>query len=61
MMEVSLLSDVCLCWIGNAEGREDKLIDCNRINLCNDKIRISGGYNTYDTDLENSYNFSHSD
>ena len=45
------------CWIGKAKGREDKPIDCNWINLCNDKIRILGVYNSYDTDLENIYNF----
>ena len=45
------------CWIGKAKGREDKPIDCHWINLCNDKIRILGVYNSYDTDLENSYNF----
>ena len=41
------------CWIGKAKGREDKLIDCNWINLCNDKFRILGVYDSYDTDLEN--------
>ena len=45
------------CWIGKAKGREDKPIDCNWIKLCNDKIRILGVYNSYDTDLENTYNF----
>ena len=40
------------CWIGKAKGREDKPIDCNWINLCNDKIRILGVYNSYDTDLK---------
>ena len=45
------------CWIGKAKGREDKPIDCNWINLCNDKIRILGVNNSYDTDVENSYNF----
>ena len=45
------------CWIGKTKGREDKLIDCNWINLRNDKIRILGAYNSYDTDLENIYNF----
>ena len=45
------------CWIGKAKGREDKPIDCNWSNLCNDKIRILGVYNSYDTDLENIYNF----
>ena len=45
------------CWIGKAEGREDKPIDCNWINFCNDKIRILGVNNSYDTDLENIYNF----
>ena len=44
------------CWIGKAKGREDKPIDCSWINLYNDKIRILGVYNSYDTDLENSYN-----
>ena len=44
------------CWIGKAKGREDKPIDCHWINLYNDKIRILGVYNSYDTDLENSYN-----
>ena len=39
------------CWIGKAKGREDKQIDCNWINLCNDKIRILGVYNCYDTDF----------
>ena len=43
------------CWIGKAKGREDKPIDCNWINLCNDKIRILGVYNVYDTDLENFF------
>ena len=46
------------CSIGKAKGREDKPIDCNWINLYNDKIRILGVYNSYDTDLENDYNFS---
>ena len=45
------------CWIGKAKCREDKPIDCNWIHLCNDKIRILGVYNSYDTDLENSHNF----
>ena len=45
------------CWIGKVKGREDKPIDCHWINLYNDKIRILGVYNSYDTDLENSYNF----
>ena len=45
------------CWIGKAKGREDKPIDCNWINLCSDKFRTLGVYNSYDTDLENSYNF----
>ena len=45
------------CWIGKAKGREDKPIDCNWINLCNDKIRILGVYSSYDTDLENIHNF----
>ena len=45
------------CWIGKAKCREDRPIDCNLINLCNDKIRILGVYNSYDTDLENSCNF----
>ena len=49
------------CWIGKANGREDKPIDCNWINLCNDKIRILGVYNSYDTDLENIYNFFFND
>ena len=44
------------CWIGKAKVREDKPFDCNWINLYNDKIRILGVYNSYDTDLENSYN-----
>ena len=44
------------CWIGKAKSREDKPIDCNWINLYNDKTRILGVYNSYDTDLENSYN-----
>ena len=35
------------CWIGRA-----KPIDCNWINLCNDKIRTLGVYNSYDTDLK---------
>ena len=45
------------CWIGKTKGREDKPIDCNWINLRNDKIRILDVYNSYDTDLENIYNF----
>ena len=45
------------CWIGKAKGRENKPIDGNWINLYNDKIRILGVYNSYDTDSENSYNF----
>ena len=45
------------CWVGKAKGREDKPTDCYWINLYNDKIRILGVYNSYDTDLENSYNF----
>ena len=49
------------CWIGKAKGREDKPIDCHWINLYNDKIRILGVYNSYDTDLENSYNVFFSD
>ena len=49
------------CWIGKAKGREDKPIDCNWINLCNDKIRILDVYNSYDTDLENIYNFFFND
>ena len=50
------------CWTGKAKGREDKPIDSNWINLCNDKIRILGVYNCYDMSiivmtqtLENSY------
>ena len=49
------------CWIGKAKGREDKPIDCNSKNLCNDKIRILGVYNSHDTDLENSYIFFFND
>ena len=49
------------CWIRKAKGREDKPIDCNWINLCNDKIRILGVCNSYDTDLENIYNFFFND
>ena len=46
------------CWTGKAKGREeDKPIDCHWINHYNDKIRILGVCNSYDTDLENSYNF----
>ena len=45
------------CWTGKAKGREDKPIDCNWINFYNDKIRILGVYNSYNNDLENSYNF----
>ena len=37
-----------LAMIGKAKGREDKPTDCNW---------ILGVYNSYDTDLENSYNF----
>ena len=42
------------CRIGRAKGREDKPIDCNWINLYNDKIEILGVYNSYNTDLENA-------
>ena len=45
------------CWNGKAKGREDKPIDCHWINLYNDIIRILGVCNSYDTDLESSYNF----
>ena len=45
------------CWIGSAWGKQDKPVDCNWINLCTDKIRTLGVFNSYDTDLADTHNF----
>ena len=45
------------CWIGSARGKQDKPVDCNWINLCTDKIRTLGVFNSYDTDLADTHNF----
>ena len=45
------------CWIGSARGKQDKPLDCNWINLCTDKIRTLGVFNSYDTDLADTHNF----
>ena len=45
------------CWIGSPRGKQDKLVDCNWINLCTDKIRTLGVFNSYDTDLADTHNF----
>ena len=44
-------------WIGSARGKQDKPVDCNWINLCTDKIRTLGVFNSYDTDLADTHNF----
>ena len=45
------------CWTGSARGKQDKPVDCNWINLCTDKIRTLGVFNSYDTDLAGTHNF----
>ena len=45
------------CWIGSARGKQDKPVDCNWINLCTNKIRTLGVYNSYDTDMADNHNF----
>ena len=45
------------CWIGSARSKQDKSVDCNWINLCRDKIRTLGVFNSYDTDLADTHNF----
>ena len=45
------------CWIDSASGKQDKPVDCNWINLCTDKIRTMGVFNSYDTDLADTHNF----
>ena len=45
------------CWIGSARVNKIKPVDCNWINLCTDKIRTLGVFNSYDTDLADTHNF----
>ena len=44
-----------LDWL--CQGKQDKPGDCNWINLCTDKIRTLGVFNSYDTDLADTHNF----
>ena len=45
------------CCIGSARGKQGKPVDCNWINLCTDKIRTLGIFNSYDTDLADTHTF----
>ena len=45
------------CWIGSAKSKLDMPIDCDWVNIQNDKTLTLGIFNSYDQSLADKYNF----
>ena len=46
------------CWIGSAKGTQDAPINCNWVNLVEDKVLTPGVHMSYDVTLAEKFNFA---
>ena len=55
---LKLIVEKCqACWIGSAKGTRDAPINCNWVNLVDDKVLTPGVHMSYDVTLAEKCNF----